>query len=138
MGFTEKDADNVYDLVVRRQPTDCGSERDYEDSLYRYLNAAVAGEVFERQYSKAKTRADIYVHFKDGAEVAIEAKYGLTDRGEFHRLIGQMYDYLATWKAEAVVVLCGACDPALAKHVVAVAKMFTDALGKKARVVIKP
>jgi hypothetical protein len=92
-------------------------ERDYEDAAYKYLNGCFPKDKFERQYSRSKTKADLYFEFKDAAKVVVEMKRDLKERGEYHRLVGQVYEYLAEWKVEVLVVLCGDNDPALAKNV---------------------
>jgi hypothetical protein len=44
-------------------------------------------------------------------------KRDLQERGEYHRLIGQVYEYLTEWNTEALIILCGDSDPALTKNV---------------------
>lgn len=117
MGLLEKDVDNVRDQLVKWKPNRSESEREYEDAAYRHLNACLPKDKFERQYWRGKTRADIYVEFKDAAKVAIELKRDLQERGEYHRLIGQVYEYLTEWNVEALIILCGDSDPALTKNV---------------------
>lgn len=115
MGLTETDADNVRDALRKWKALDLGTEAQYEKAIYDYLNRAFPNEVFHRQYAKAKTKADIYVEFKQGARVVIEVKCKLSARGEYHRLIGQSWEYLREWKSELVLCLCGESDPALVK-----------------------
>lgn len=117
MGVFERDVDNVRDELLRWAPTRLAVEKDYEDACYRFLNERFPKDKFERQYARGKTRADLYVEFKDGATVAIELKRDLQDRGEYHRLVGQLWEYLTEWKVEALVVLCGNTDPALRKNI---------------------
>ena len=117
MGVFEKDVDNVREHLLKWKPTAFAQEKDYEDAAYRYLNQCFPKDKFDRQYWRGKTRADIYVQFKDAATVAIELKRDLQDRGEYHRLLGQVWEYLMEWKAEALIILCGDTDPALRKNV---------------------
>lgn len=117
MGLTEKDVDNVREILASWKPAWCPSEKEYEDAAYKYLNESFPKDKFERQYWRGKTKADLYVEFKDAAKVVVEMKRDLKDRGEYHRLIGQVYEYLTEWKVEVLVVLCGDNDPALTKNV---------------------
>jgi hypothetical protein len=123
MGLTEKDVDNVEEKIKLWTPCWYATEKEYEDALYRHLNASF-DDKFERQYWHGKTRADIYVEFKDGAKVAVELKRDLQDRGDYHRLIGQLWEYVTEWKVEALVILCGENDPALVKNVEAFVKFL--------------
>jgi hypothetical protein len=133
MGLTEKDVDDVQEKAAEWKPCWFATEKEYEDALYRHLNDAFKKDKFERQYWRGKTRADIYVEFKEAATVAVELKRDLTERGEYHRLIGQVYEYLTEWKVEALVILCGENDPALVKNVEAFLKFMNAHQGKKAR-----
>ena len=81
------------------------------------MNASFPRERFEREFWHAKTRADVYVKFSDGAKVAVEVKHNLQDRSEFHRLVGQVYEYVVEWQVEVVVLLTGKSDPELMKCV---------------------
>jgi hypothetical protein len=117
MGVFERDVDNVRNELVAWTPVALALEKDYEDAAYRYLNDRFPKDKFERQYARGRTRADLYVDFSDGATVAIELKRDLQDRGEYHRLIGQVWEYLTEWRVEALIVLCGDTDPALRKNI---------------------
>ena len=135
VGLIQRDVDDIVDACREWSPGALPTERAYEESLYLYLNEVFPKERFERQYRQAKTIADIFVAFVNGgARVAIELKAGVTGRGEMHRVIGQTYEYLFVWNAEAVVIFCGACDPALTKITRDAIAMFNDRLAvRKAR-----
>jgi len=136
MGLTEKDVDNVRDALAEWKPGRLPSEKSYEDSAYAYLNKSFARDKFERQYARGKTRADIYVSFKDGATVAIELKYAIKDRAEYHRLLGQIYEYVSEWSVEVLVVLCGDNDPALVKNIDGYVRFMKDNAGRKVRLIV--
>jgi len=129
MGIWESDADTVIKAMKLWDPAVCKRERDFESSLYGFLNKALPKEVFHRQWSFAKTTADIYVELKEGTKVAIEVKAGLEGRNEFHRLLGQAWVYALEWNVDVVIVLCGKSDPALAKS----AARYADWLDEKVR-----
>lgn len=138
MGLLETDAENIRDVLTRWKPPPCTSEREYEVLVYEYLHERFPKEVFHRQYAHAKTRADIYVQFRDGAKVVVEVKFDLSERGEYHRLMGQTFEYMFEWKAEVVVVLCGRTDPSLVKLFQVFLDTVAEAMGRKARLVHLP
>lgn len=138
MGVFERDADNIEEALRTWTLVGATSEKDCESSLYDWLHKKFEKELFERQFWNAKTRADIFVKFDRGAAVAIEVKWNLVDRGEMHRLIGQTFDYLASWNAEVVLVLCGSNDPALVKLVRRAAEKLHASFDRKVRVVECP
>jgi len=115
MGIWETDVDNVLDRIKKWKPGTLATEAEYEEALYAFLHEEFPKEVFIRQYIHSKTRADIYVHFNDAAQVAVEVKAHLTDRNEYHRMLGQLWTYTHEWKCEVVLVVCGTNDPALVK-----------------------
>ena len=116
MGIFQVDADDIRNALRGREVPELSSERKYEGWIYRVLHEAFPKDVFHRQYANAKTKADIYVELRNGgAKVVVEVKYKLTKRGEYHRLIGQAWEYLREWRCELVVCICGESDPALVK-----------------------
>jgi len=139
MGAWETDADNIRDALAKwTPPLESTGEAQFEDALYAYLNKYFPDEVVHRQYSRGKTRADLYVEFKGGAKVAVELKRNLVDRGEYHRLIGQTYEYLREWKVEVVVVICGESDPSLVKLAREAVTFLGNVVGLKQHLVEKP
>lgn len=136
LGIFEVDADNVRDAVARWNPDAGASESVFELQLYNFLHTSFPAAVFQRQYAKGRTRADIYVEFRDGAHVAVEVKCNLNQRGDYHRLLGQTYEYLTEWKAEVVVVLCGETETSVAKLVEQYIELISAATSRKAHVVV--
>jgi hypothetical protein len=139
MGLLETDADNVAETIERKwTPSRPGlPESDYEKEIYEFCHKVEPGENFHRQYTIGKSRADIFVKFKHGAKVAIEVKKDLTDRNDYHRLIGQVYEYLTECEVEVVVVLCGKSDPALVKLTKNAIKFLGQYAGRKANFIHK-
>jgi hypothetical protein len=118
MGLILDDADDVMEkLRAGWTPVPGGDEFANEESLHEFLDRAFDKFVVHRQYSFAKTRADLVIDFEGSGKVVVEVKANLTDRNEYHRLIGQAYAYLTEWNAHVVVVLCGECDLSLVKLV---------------------
>lgn len=115
MGLWERDVDTVIEKLEAWSPARAGSEREYEEALYKHLNDAFPQEPFKRQYKFAQTSADLFIHFKPGAKVAVEVKADLVDRNEYHRLLGQVMTYLFEWECEVLVIVCGSSDPVLVK-----------------------
>ncbi|MBZ0116343.1 MAG: hypothetical protein K8H88_05095 [Sandaracinaceae bacterium] len=135
MGVFQVDADNIRDALKTWKPASLKTEAQYEKAIYEHLHAAFPGEVIHRQYANAKTKADLYVDFKNGgARVVTEVKCKLASRGEYHRLIGQSWEYLREWKCELVVCLCGDNDPALVKLAAEALGFLGENLNRKVHV----
>lgn len=135
MGIFFFDADDVRDAFAKWKPASCETEALYEAAIYEFLHAQMPKAIFHRQYTHAKTKADIYVEFPNGgSRVVIEVKCKLVTRPEYHRLIGQSWEYLREWKAELVVCICGDSDPALVKLTDEALKVFASNQGRTAHV----
>jgi hypothetical protein len=72
------------------------------------------------EHPLGRSRADVFIDFEDwtgfGAKVVVELKYNLTTVNEYHRLVGQIADYVGV--SEVIIVLCGKTDQKLADSVV--------------------
>lgn len=117
MGLIDYDADDVVEMIEMWRPEALDNEVAYEDALYTYLSGRLKkGHAARRQFWAANSRTDIMIDFgDDNPKVAIELKANLTDRNEYHRVLGQMWTYSTDCECDAVLVLCGKCDPALVK-----------------------
>ena len=116
MGFLWRDSDDIEAALKKWKPAKkFKSEKACETDIYNYLHEAFPDENFQRQYAKGKTRADIYVKIGGKIPVVVEVKYALKKRDEYHRLIGQVYEYLTEWKAKVIIVLCGSSEPSFPK-----------------------
>lgn len=93
-------------MIKRWVPSQCVTERDYEDSLYEYLHRVLPTVQIARQYAKGRSRVDMRV----GDKVVVELKTDLTSTGEYQRLLGQLLE-LKRWDEFIVVVLTGETDP---------------------------
>lgn len=139
MGFLTYDADDIIQVINAWRPRAPSNEKGYEEALYKYLHDKFPRFNLHRQYAVGKTIADIYVDFKAGGgenhNVAIELKADLSDRTEFHRLCGQLFEYAQVWKGDCVLVLCGETEPSLFKLAAAYVDMLNDRYSTKARLV---
>jgi hypothetical protein len=99
------------DLIARWKPVDCGSEKQYEESLYQFLHAEFPTTRIVRQYHRGTQHIDLLI----GKEVGVELKYNLHKQTEFHRLKGQLDDYLE-WEISVLIVLAGATEPDMKKR----------------------
>lgn len=71
------------------KPQKCGSEKEYENSLYNHLSETLKGLEITTQFSIGRSKADIVIEDK----CIIELKSKLTKSSDYHRLIGQISDY---------------------------------------------
>ena len=137
MGLILDDADDVMEkLMASWAPVPGGDETANEESLHAFLDAAFVKFVVHRQYSFAKTRADLLIDFEGSGKVVVEVKANLADRNEYHRLIGQAYAYLTEWNVHVVVVLCGECDPSLVKLVTKAITFLNSNCTQQARLLL--
>jgi hypothetical protein len=98
----------VVELIDSWKPATYQTEKDYEDSLYEYLRAALPGIVITPQYAFGRARTDLAIANK----VAIEIKKDLNETSEFQRLLGQIMQF-NDWKGYFVVLLVGSTNPNL-------------------------
>jgi hypothetical protein len=118
-------------------PGDATSERTCEKALETYLHKLFPKEIFQRQYKQGNTSSDLRVKVDASRlQIAIELKYQLTSRAEYHRLIGQLWTYVSEWEHEAILVLCGDCDTTLVRQAERFAKFLSEHT-RKVRVVTK-
>jgi hypothetical protein len=142
MGILEYDADDLVEAIKEWTPGPAFSEARCADSLRRHLNTRFAPRVVAREHRVGRGRADLFISFKDalgfGANVAIELKFGLTTMNEYHRLIGQLADYVHHG-LEVVVVLCGPTSAELSKQVTTrLDTLCSERVFFKRHVVVKP
>jgi hypothetical protein len=136
VGIFTYDADDVIQKIGVWRPSSASNEKAYEELLYRHLHEQFPAYNFIRQYTVGKTIADIFVDFDpNGCRVALELKANLSDRPEFHRLCGQLFEYAQVWKCDCVLVLCGETEPSLRKLASAYVDMLNNRYSSKARLV---
>jgi hypothetical protein len=103
---------NVCKLIEEWRPRKCTTEKDYERSLVRYLQAKLEGKDVVPQYASGRVRGDIVVD----KQILIEIKAKLDSTGKLQKVLGQIEVYGREWKRPVIVVICGETDPNLAKQ----------------------
>lgn len=109
-GFTLEPFGTVLEAIEAWQPQGCKTEKDCEKSLFRELQQELVNQTIQTQYGSGRQRIDIVVHKK----VPIEIKKDLKSTGAYHRLIGQLEEYLQDWD-HMILVLCGVIKSDLKK-----------------------
>jgi hypothetical protein len=125
-------------MAAWKVPADATKEKDCETALREFLHAAFPKDAFQRQYQQGNTSADLRVKAEGSkAQIAIELKYQLVKRSEYHRLIGQLWTYVTEWEHDAVLVLCGDCDTTLVRQAERFGAFLSEHTPHKVRVVSK-
>lgn len=109
--FAWDDVGTVTGLLESWSPVACKREKDFENSLFDHLHAALPNTQVTKQYGFGRTNADIVV----AKCVAIEMKHNLDTTGKYQRLLGQLIDY-EDWDGRVIVLLTGRNDPELVKR----------------------
>ena len=105
----------VVSLINKWNPKKLGTEKEYENSLYKYLHARLDEQVTQ-QPSLGRIRADIVVEDqKKGDKVLIELKHNLHTTSQLQRLKGQLQDYTEKWNGTLILLLCGNTEPNIRK-----------------------
>jgi len=100
----------VTQLIDKWSPRKCYSEKDYEQSLSRFLNREMPDIKVTPQYAIGRTKADLLI----GEKVIVEIKKDLVSTAQYDRLVGQLTRY-KDWNGSVVVLLVGETDPDLSK-----------------------
>jgi len=118
MGLLEKvkfaawdDAGAVVDLIKKWLPSECKTEKDYEESLYLFLHSELGAVQITKQFGHGRIKADLAV----GKKVILELKHKLDSTAKLQRLIGQLEGYRELEKT-VIVLLTGKTDPNLLKE----------------------
>jgi len=106
-------------LIEKWSPRKCTTEKDYENSLYKYLHAELPDIQVTKQYAVGRIRADLMV----GDKVIIEIKKDLCTTAQYQRLVGQLTEY-REWKGKVVLLLVGEIDPNLKKELESFVKKY--------------
>ena len=101
---------HVEKLVKEWKPRGCGTEKDYEKSLYNHLEKDMPGKI-TMQYGMGRSKVDIAV----GKKVFIELKKDMKNTNQLQRLIGQIEIYSKDLN-NIIIVLCGEVDKNLLKQ----------------------
>jgi hypothetical protein len=104
------DVEAVTSLLERWKPRKCKKEKDFENSLYKFLNENLGDVQITKQYAQGRVKADLVV----GKSVIVELKTDLNTTVKYQRLIGQLTQY-SEWEGRIVVLLTGDTDVNLRK-----------------------
>lgn len=119
ISFLWDSVDHVEGLIKEWKPRGCETEKDFEKSLYNYLEKAMEGKEITKQYGVGRSKVDIAI----GKKVFIELKKDLKNTGQLQRLIGQIEIYEKDL-ANVIVVLCGEVDKNLLKQLMDKTKKY--------------
>jgi hypothetical protein len=104
------DVEAITSLLERWAPRKCKTEKDYENSLFRFLNENLGDVQITKQYAQGRIKADLLV----GKSVIVELKNDLNTTPKYTRLVGQLIQY-RDWEGRIVVLLTGDTDVNLRK-----------------------
>ncbi len=102
----------VISKIENWKPRNCKTEKDYENSLYKFLHEELDDFQITKQYAKGRIRADLVI----GDRVIVELKYNLNTTGKYQRLIGQLAEY-KDWDGRTILLLTGETDINLRKQI---------------------
>jgi hypothetical protein len=133
LGFFIDAFGSVCESIKEWEPTDCVTEKNYENSLLVELQHKFNNKTIISQYGSGKQRVDIVVHDK----VPIELKKDLKSNAVLQRTIGQIEQYLKEWEC-LVLVLCGDVKEDLLRLLKEHVKDKTDIMGDvRVRIIVK-
>ena len=138
MGFLNKlkfkhwdAAGTIVSIIEKWKPRKYKTEKDFEKSLYSYLEKELEDIQITRQYAKGRIRADIVVD----DVVIIELKNNFDSTAKYQRLVGQLSEY-KEWDGNIVVLLTGKTDSNLKRQLTQHVKEYDDLLDLSPKVVI--
>ncbi len=106
IGFNLNPVGTVMDIINKWKPGKCKTEKDYEKSLYNFLEKQLPDIEIVKQFGIGRTKVDIAVARK----VFIEIKYNLNSTSKLQRLIGQLSLYKKEKDEDLIILLCGDFD----------------------------
>lgn len=118
MGFMSKLLFNanpmgtVKKFINKWKPRKCQTEKDYEMSLFKYLEKELPDIEIIKQYGMGRAKFDIAV----GRKVFIEIKSQLNSTSKLQRLIGQLATYIDEKVENLIILICGQADKNLLKQ----------------------
>lgn len=115
--------DYIKNLIMKWEPIDCKTEKDFENSLYNFLHLNLSKAQITKQYAKGRIKADIVIDEK----YIIELKNKLISRSNYQRLIGQLIEY-KEWEGSIIVLLIGETDQNFIKEIKSFLKKEDDSL----------
>ena len=105
-GFNFNPVGTVTDIIKRWRPGKCKTEKEYEKSLYTFLEKQLPDIEITKQFGIGRTKVDIAV----GRKVFIEIKYKLNSTSKLQRLLGQLSLYKKEKEEDLIILLCGNVD----------------------------
>lgn len=106
MAFNYDPIGKVRGIVKKWKPRKCSTEKDYESSLFRFLEKELPDIEVVKQYGIGRAKFDIAV----GRKVFIEIKNRLDSTSKLQRLIGQLTIYKKEKVDNIVILICGKSD----------------------------
>ena len=106
IGFKLNPVGTVMDIINRWKPGKYKTEKDYEKSLYNFLEKQLPDIEIVKQFGIGRTKVDIAV----ARRVFIEIKYNLNSTSKLQRLIGQLSLYKKEKDEDLIILLCGDFD----------------------------
>lgn len=105
------DASTVASLIKTWKPKRLKTEKDYEKSLYDYLESKLSSFKITKQFARGRVRVDLAIQDR----VIIELKHNFNTTAKYQRLIGQLSEY-ESWDERIIILLTGKTDPNLRKE----------------------
>lgn len=104
-------------LFDKWSPSNCKSEKDYENSLSSFLHEELENHEIIKQYAVGRFHADLVID----DELIIEIKYNFNTLTKYRNLLGQLAEY-KDWSGPIILLLVGKTDPDLKKRLTSHAK----------------
>ena len=111
LSFGWDSVSHVETLINEWRPRACETEKDYQNSLYNFLEEKLPGKNITKEYGIGRSKVDIAI----GKKVFIELKKDIRSTGQFQRLIGQLEIYKNDCD-NMLLVVCGKNDNNLMKQ----------------------
>lgn len=108
----------IQKLLFTWNPGKLATEKEYQESLFNFLQAQLPDCVIRREYPEGGSIVDIYLRrpsFWGDEEVLFELKHNLSDSNEYKRLLGQLME-MKPEKRKIAVVLCGNSDRSMVQR----------------------
>ncbi len=105
-GFNLNPVGIVTDIIKRWRPGKCKTEKEYEKSLYTFLEKQLPDIEIIKQFGIGRTKVDIAI----GRKVFIEIKHKFNSTSKLQRLLGQLSLYKKEKDEDLIILLCGDVD----------------------------
>ena len=112
LSFNFNPIGKVEEIIKKWKPKKCKTEKDYELSLFKFLEKELPGIDIVRQFGIGRLKVDIAV----GKKVFIEIKNNLNSTSKLQRLIGQLALYEKEDIENLIILICGQTDKNLLRQ----------------------